>query len=316
MPAPADLVPFHHACLAAERWTGDDQSLLVGSAVSCAGRFLPVVRFLTCSAYADQRAGYSIYLDKIKVLTANGYVTVFPGGWTADAGTSAAAPLWAALLTDINQGCASPMGMVDPALYRLGASDSKAFTDITSGNNDYTNTEGGLYPARPGYDLATGWGSPNAGPLASGLQPAGGCPSLTGLSTHYSPPAGGGTLVISGNDLGGATSVSIDTLPAPILRRSSSSITVSIPPSSLRTGNVTVTTPNGTTAPAPFTTFTYGHGYWEVASDGGIFSFGDAVFYGSMGGQHLERADRRHGRHPGRQGLLGGRLRRRHLLLR
>jgi len=28
-------------------------------------------------------------------------------------------------------------------------------------------------------------------------------------------------------------------------------------------------------------------GYWEVASDGGVFSFGDAQYYGSMGGQHL-----------------------------
>ncbi len=32
-----------------------------------------------------------------------------------------------------------------------------------------------------------------------------------------------------------------------------------------------------------------GGGYWEVASDGGIFSFGDAAFYGSMGGTHLNR---------------------------
>jgi hypothetical protein len=30
-----------------------------------------------------------------------------------------------------------------------------------------------------------------------------------------------------------------------------------------------------------------GGGYWLVASDGGIFSFGDAVFHGSMGGQEL-----------------------------
>ncbi|HVA07601.1 MAG TPA: hypothetical protein VNG12_12760, partial [Acidimicrobiales bacterium] len=30
-----------------------------------------------------------------------------------------------------------------------------------------------------------------------------------------------------------------------------------------------------------------GRGYWEVASDGGIFSFGDAGFLGSMGGKHL-----------------------------
>jgi hypothetical protein len=32
-----------------------------------------------------------------------------------------------------------------------------------------------------------------------------------------------------------------------------------------------------------------GGGYWEVASDGGIFSFGDAGFRGSMGGQPLNR---------------------------
>jgi hypothetical protein len=32
-----------------------------------------------------------------------------------------------------------------------------------------------------------------------------------------------------------------------------------------------------------------GGGYWEVASDGGIFSFGDAAFHGSMGGTPLNR---------------------------
>ena len=32
-----------------------------------------------------------------------------------------------------------------------------------------------------------------------------------------------------------------------------------------------------------------GHGYWLVASDGGVFSFGDARFYGSMGGRHLNK---------------------------
>ena len=32
-----------------------------------------------------------------------------------------------------------------------------------------------------------------------------------------------------------------------------------------------------------------GHGYWLVASDGGIFSYGDAAFYGSRGGQPLNK---------------------------
>ena len=55
-----------------------------------------------------------------------------------------------------------------------------------------------------------------------------------------------------------------------------------------------------------------GKGYWLVASDGGVFTYGDAGFYGSTGGLALNRPDRRHGGNPGRQGLLARRLRRRH----
>ena len=32
-----------------------------------------------------------------------------------------------------------------------------------------------------------------------------------------------------------------------------------------------------------------GKGYWMVASDGGIFTFGDASFYGSMGGKPINK---------------------------
>ena len=59
-----------------------------------------------------------------------------------------------------------------------------------------------------------------------------------------------------------------------------------------------------------------GHGYWMVAADGGIFSFGDADFLGSTGAIDAQPADRRHGRHPHRQRLLVRRRRRRRLLLR
>ena len=59
-----------------------------------------------------------------------------------------------------------------------------------------------------------------------------------------------------------------------------------------------------------------GKGYWLVASDGGIFGFGDAGFFGSTGGTHPQQAHRGYGRHPGRQGLLVGGERRRHLRLR
>ena len=178
--------------------------------------------------------------------------------------------------------------MVDPALYRLGAASSGAFTDITLGNNDYTDTNSGAYPTTPGYDMSTGWGTPNGGPLAAGLQPTGGCPSLTGLSTSRSTTAGGGTLVIAGNDLQGATAVTIGTVHAPIVSASSSSITVEIPPAPAGVNDVTVTTANGTTAPSPLAQLTFAdQGYREVAADGGIFAFGSAGFYGSMGGQPL-----------------------------
>ena len=32
-----------------------------------------------------------------------------------------------------------------------------------------------------------------------------------------------------------------------------------------------------------------GNGYWLVGADGGIFTFGDATFYGSTGAMHLNQ---------------------------
>ena len=83
------------------------------------------------------------------------------------------------------------------------------------------------------------------------------------------------------------------------------------PPSTARTGAEPLNDPIVGMAATPD-----GKGYWLVASDGGIFTFGDAAFYGSTGGAPLNEPDRRHGGHPRRQGLLAGRLRRRDLHLR
>ncbi len=44
-----------------------------------------------------------------------------------------------------------------------------------------------------------------------------------------------------------------------------------------------------TTTPEPAVPQPTNQGYWEVAADGGIFTFGDAGFYGSEGGQHLNQ---------------------------
>jgi len=76
-------------------------------------------------------------------------------------GTSAATPVWAALilLTDqylIQQG-AKPVGWINPLVYQLGAAVPlyPPYHDITVGGNLF-------YSAGPGWDYATGWGSPDA----------------------------------------------------------------------------------------------------------------------------------------------------------
>lgn len=119
------------------------------------------------SADADPAHGYLIYY--------NGQHSVAgeSGGWQASGGTSGAAPLWAAVFAEANAdpACASgPLGFANPALYRAAASSqSTSFGDVSSGGNDFSGAEHGLYPATPGYDMATGLGSPDVSALAGEL---------------------------------------------------------------------------------------------------------------------------------------------------
>jgi subtilase family serine protease len=81
-------------------------------------------------------------------------------------GTSAAGPLWAALIALADQYSGRHLGFVNPAIYRIGRSASyrQAFHDITTGDNTVRfprETVTG-YQASPGWDPVTGWGSPNA----------------------------------------------------------------------------------------------------------------------------------------------------------
>jgi subtilase family serine protease len=80
-------------------------------------------------------------------------------------GTSFAAPRWAGFLALVNQQMASSgnssLGFLNPVIYSIGQSPgyNNDFHDITSGNNN--NGQGQSFNAVVGYDLATGWGSPN-----------------------------------------------------------------------------------------------------------------------------------------------------------
>jgi subtilase family serine protease len=81
-------------------------------------------------------------------------------------GTSAAAPLWAAVIALADQYAGRNLGFVNSALYQIGRSAyyHQAFHDVTTGTNTVkfpTQTITG-YQAAPGWDPVTGWGSPNA----------------------------------------------------------------------------------------------------------------------------------------------------------
>ncbi|HVU57581.1 MAG TPA: S53 family peptidase [Puia sp.] len=102
-----------------------------------------------------------------------GYWMVVDGQGGASGGTSASAPLWAALIARINAslGAGKQVGYLTPLLYQgstgagLGATGCK---DITSGNNDTASVGG--YSAGRGYDAVTGWGSPDGAKLLDGLK--------------------------------------------------------------------------------------------------------------------------------------------------
>jgi kumamolisin len=111
--------------------------------VSTGGRGVPDV-----AGDADPNTGYQVRVD--------GENTVFGG-------TSAVAPLWAALVAVANQQLGTQVGFIQPAIYAAKA--AAAFHDITQGNN-------GAFSAGPGWDACTGLGSPIASALIPLLAPA------------------------------------------------------------------------------------------------------------------------------------------------
>jgi len=148
-------------------------------------------------------------------------------------GTSFAAPLWAGYLALVNQQRASngngPLGFINPTLYTIGTGSSYTanFHDITSGSNGYSATAG--------YDLTTGWGSPNGTTLLSTLA---GTVVQAGFSLAASPSAvsvvqgSTGSSTITSTVVGGfkaAVTLSYSTLP--------SGVTASFNPSSFATGS-------------------------------------------------------------------------------
>lgn len=104
----------------------------------------------------------------------NIWVTYDHGSAEAFGGTSAAAPLWAGLTALVNEEAASagapPPGFLNPAIYQIAAGTNygRCFHDIITGANTNRNSTN-EYFAVPGYDLASGWGTPAGTALLDAL---------------------------------------------------------------------------------------------------------------------------------------------------
>jgi kumamolisin len=109
------------------------------------GRGVPDV-----SGDADPETGYKVLVD---------------GESLVIGGTSAVAPLWSGLIALINESLGKPLGLLQPALYGLTKAPA-IFHDITSGSN-------GAYSAGPGWDAASGLGSPSGQNLLKALSSSG-----------------------------------------------------------------------------------------------------------------------------------------------
>lgn len=92
-----------------------------------------------------------------------------PAGWFSLGGTSEATPMFAGVIALAAQVAGHPLGLVNPALYKLSAMHAPGIVDVAEGNNtvSYLTPDGiahtiSGYPAAPGYDLVTGVGTVNA----------------------------------------------------------------------------------------------------------------------------------------------------------
>jgi subtilase family serine protease len=92
---------------------------------------------------------------------------LFTGGVPYPAqGTSAATPLWAAVIALADQDAGHHLGFVNPAIYQIARSPAyhRAFHDVVTGDNSVFWSTGLVvgYRATAGWDPVTGWGSPDA----------------------------------------------------------------------------------------------------------------------------------------------------------
>jgi hypothetical protein len=220
---------------------------------------------------SDQNTGVAVY----DTLLANAY---FPGKpWVKVGGTSMAAPQFASLVAIADQlRVAAGEGTFDgprqllPAVYQIAATDPNAFHDILTGNNGN--------PAGPGYDLATGVGTPNAQYLvpdlvaASAKPPASRMLYWTGdVSANWDTPGNWSTV-----------DPAVKNVPQNVLPAAADRVVVDLSGVTIRHDTTNYDTISGFTVTAPKVTLDLGAGTLDLSGGGGRGTFqagqnGDAV---------------------------------------
>jgi RTX calcium-binding nonapeptide repeat (4 copies) len=231
---------------------------------------------------ADASTGVAVY----DTLFANANSPGEP--WLEVGGTSMGAPQISSLVAITNQlRVAAGEGTLDgpnqllPAIYQIAATDPKTFQDITSGNNGY--------PAGPGYDFATGLGTPNAQYLV---------PDLVAVDPKPAAPA---TLYWTGdvdtnwNTPGNWSTVDplVNNVQQSILPTFNDNVVVDLSGATILHDATNYDTISSFTVTAPGVTLDLGAGTLDLAGSGGRGTFqvdqpGDAV---TMEGGILANAD-------------------------
>lgn len=126
------------------------------------------------SMASNQGSIYSRNVPDVSMVAADCWSIENDGQGLIAFGTSISAPMWAGFTALANEQAAAssrpPLGLLNPLLYAIGtnASYSTAFHDITTGNDTNSSSPTRFF-AVPGYDLCTGWGTPNGTNLINAL---------------------------------------------------------------------------------------------------------------------------------------------------
>ena len=176
-------------------------------------------------------------------------------------GTSFAAPMWAGYIALVNQQLAnngeSTVGFINPTIYAENESGGALTSAYSTDFHDITSGTSGSYSATTGYDLVTGWGSPNGTGLINALAPTSSTPTFTLSASPNSV-----SVVQGGNGSSTVTTTAVDGFDSAVALSATgqpSTVTVGFSPTSIAapgSGTSSVTLAVGSTTPTGTYTIT------------------------------------------------------------